>query len=738
MTNLPGQTKDGTPEPFVFEKFGSLNTREKRPAIKDSDFSWIENWMPIADGNMRTLWDAGPDVYTAPTGLTIIHYYAYNIGDVAYFAIFLSDGSAVQFQISNQAQIAIGGPGTFWNSTLTSLPVATQFESKYLVIASTLTANSYWIWNGSALFTAGTLSPDITVTDGGSGYTSAPTITVTGGSGSGAMLTATVSNGAVTEITVNNPGSGYSLNDQPQLSFTGGGSDTSAAATATVTTTSGGVSQVLVTSGGTGYNNSTVVGFSGGGGSGASAVVSGATNGVLTAITVTNPGQGYTSAPTASLTAGGGTGAVLLVDIQQGQVTGITITNNGTGYHGAPNVVISAPDALGGATLQATAIAQVGGGGVFAITVTNPGYGYTKASVQLVGGNNSASATATLMPFGMSGDTLETYQDRVWLANGTTLSETGAETTSDFSTDTGGGSSKATDSFLRRKIFRLIQTNGYLYRFGDSSINVISNVNTSGVPATTTYSNSNVDPQMGTAWRESVVSFGRALVFANPSGVYALYGAAAEKVSDNLDGIFEKASFNTGQSGLTPTAAVATVFGRRVYILTLTATDSFTNTLRNLMCVWDGQRWFIGTQTKQVTYLQTQEFDSAITAYGSDGTNLFEVFVAPNAALPKYYQTKLRAQPSYIDYKSSWRFWMLGNNNGTDAATITVQVDQFGGQPSSSPAPALVFNEVQGPFVDQLGTSVFGRLIGETVTVQASDLSMISNSLLTESYSSKA
>ena len=344
-----------------------------------------------------------------------------------------------------------------------------------------------------------------------------------------------------------------------------------------------------MTSGGTGYNNSTVVGFSGGGGSGASAVVSGATNGVLTAITVTNPGQGYTSAPTASLTAGGGTGAVLLVDIQQGQVTGITITNNGTGYHGAPNVVISAPDALGGATLQATAIAQVGGGGVFAITVTNPGYGYTKASVQLVGGNNSASATATLMPFGMSGDTLETYQDRVWLANGTTLSETGAETTSDFSTDTGGGSSKATDSFLAPQDFPIdtderlpLSVRGFLHQ----RYLQCEHVGRSRNHDIQQFQRRSADGNG--VERVCRVSFGRALVFANPSGVYALYGAAAEKVSDNLDGIFEKASFNTGQSGLTPTAAVATVFGRRVYILTLTATDPFTNTLRNLMCVWDG------------------------------------------------------------------------------------------------------------------------------------------------------
>jgi hypothetical protein len=47
-----------------------------------------------------------------------------------------------------------------------------------------------------------------TVTSGGSGYTSAPSVAITG-NGSGAAATATVSNGAVTAINITNAGSGY-------------------------------------------------------------------------------------------------------------------------------------------------------------------------------------------------------------------------------------------------------------------------------------------------------------------------------------------------------------------------------------------------------------------------------------------------------------------------------------------------------------------------------------------------
>ena len=61
---------------------------------------------------------------------------------------------------------------------------------------------------GVAVVNAGEIEA-ISITDGGSGYTSAPTVTITGSGGSGATATATVTDGVVTSVTVTNPGSGY-------------------------------------------------------------------------------------------------------------------------------------------------------------------------------------------------------------------------------------------------------------------------------------------------------------------------------------------------------------------------------------------------------------------------------------------------------------------------------------------------------------------------------------------------
>ena len=144
----------------------------------------------------------------------------------------------------------------------------------------------------------------VTVTNPGSGYTSAPDVDFTGGGGSGASADPVLSGTTVGSITVDNPGSGYT--SVPTVDFTGGGGS---GASATATLSDDAVSTTItIDAGGSGYTSAPTVDFTGGGGSGASATpaLSGTTVG---SITVTNPGSGYTSAPTVTFTGGGGNGA---------------------------------------------------------------------------------------------------------------------------------------------------------------------------------------------------------------------------------------------------------------------------------------------------------------------------------------------------------------------------------------------------------------------------------------------
>jgi len=82
----------------------------------------------------------------------------------------------------------------------------------------------------------------VTITSGGSGYTSAPTVTFTGGGGSGVVATATISGGQVTGIVfapdnVIGTKIGSSYTSAPTVTFTGGGG-AGATATAAIYTTS--------------------------------------------------------------------------------------------------------------------------------------------------------------------------------------------------------------------------------------------------------------------------------------------------------------------------------------------------------------------------------------------------------------------------------------------------------------------------------------------------------------------
>ena len=73
-----------------------------------------------------------------------------------------------------------------------------------------------------------------TVTSGGAGYTSAPTVTITGGGGTGAVGTAIIANGQVKSITISE-GTGYT--SAPTITLTGGGFSVAATATAAITDT---------------------------------------------------------------------------------------------------------------------------------------------------------------------------------------------------------------------------------------------------------------------------------------------------------------------------------------------------------------------------------------------------------------------------------------------------------------------------------------------------------------------
>lgn len=153
----------------------------------------------------------------------------------------------------------------------------------------------------SLKFTAGGIV-NVNVLAGGVSYT-APTLTLTDPTGSGATLEARVVNGVITTIPVTNGGSGYVAARIAIVDSTGFG----AAATATVV--GGVITAVTVTASGFGYTNpSFVVTDISGPGTGAVLGTATLINGVIDRILVTSEGYGYTN-PTLTITDTTGSGA---------------------------------------------------------------------------------------------------------------------------------------------------------------------------------------------------------------------------------------------------------------------------------------------------------------------------------------------------------------------------------------------------------------------------------------------
>lgn len=792
---VPDGLKAYSPYPF-----GGVNQSDSPIAMPDQDFYWIENFLKVGNGDLRSLWDVSTPIYSAST--TIIKASSFNIASTYYFAVFLSDGTAVQVNRSTGTVILITTTlGTFYNGA--AIPDCCPSGGQYLLIANNHTANAYWIWDGAVLYSAGTLTPFVTLTSGGSGYTSAPTVTAFGGSGSGATFSASVVNGSVVSVQTLTPGTGYRPGDNVQLQFSGGGTDggailqavlgsssvsalellaggsgytsqpnvvfSSGAATATAFLTATGVASIAVGAGGSGYASAPNVLISGGGGSGATAtatVGAGAVTAIVMtstgsgytsvptvtlagvgtgatatatmqatsigALSLTSGGSGYTSTPTISFSGGGGSAAAALASLSSGSVTSVAVVNGGSNFTGTPALTIS-----GGGGSGATATAVLTGGAISSVTVTSGGSGYTSTPAVTVsaGSNNAASGSVTIMPFGVSGNAIENYLSRVWLVNlyqPAGLQTAGKMITSapgslvDFAISDGGVGYTSTDRYLRAQYTAIRQSNGYLYAFGDSGISVISNVQTSGANSTTTFNYQNTDPQTGTLYRDSVIEYGRSLIFVNQNGVYGLYGGAVTKISKKMDRIFENAIFPPAAGAITPTAAVVNLYKTKCLVVSLTITDPFTNSPRNVMLLWDEKDWYVASQSVSLTFIAPEIMSGNINAWGTDGLFLYELFQTPTSILTKTLVSKLYGSDMPFYEKLALREYVYGTSYAEGALLEYNWTTNFGQGGMACPVNPLILENGGVDLAASQTNDVNAPLLGFTITSQTPDFSIYS------------
>ena len=399
--------------------------------------------------------------------------------------------------------------------------------------------------------------------------------------------------------------------------------------------------------------------------------------------------------------------------------------------------------------LGSIGVSQWGSQFILMVSQQPNGYFVWDGTTFYVTGMTVPGPSGGVMPAGVSGNAIETYSGRIWIANNATITFAAPGSVIDFATVDGGGSFTSVDSFLRVRYTQLIQTNGFLYLIGDSSINYISGVQTGGSPVTTTFTNQNANPEVGTPWEGTVDVFGENILFANSFGSHVSYGGKASKISEPLDGIYNSVP-NFG--GFFPSAGKAIVFGKKVWCLLLPVIDAITGQQTNKIFMWqNGKKWWSTQQDFPLIFIQHQEIDSVLTCYGTDGTSVWPLFQQPSTAFTKTVQSKLFATPGgYMFTKTVGRLWGLAIYYSNLSPALKVSVDNETGNSGTAIVGGLATTIINAlgdvvPVVNALsvpvvisgsGTGIYvfppqavgqqGALTGLTVSTNAADMALVS------------
>jgi hypothetical protein len=255
---------------------------------------------------------------------------------------------------------------------------------------------------------------------------------------------------------------------------------------------------------------------------------------------------------------------------------------------------------------------------------------------------------AYTMPVGLPGIyCMEVFQSRLFVAGKDVISYSAPANGADFSTTDGGGSFGYFGNKLTYTFNDMSAGAGYLYIFGDSSIDLISNIQLSGGgtpenPYVTNMNYQNVDPQVGQRFPRPVGRIGRYMQMFNGAGIFECRGAEAAAIGMKLSNILSTLDTST----FLPTMAPATMFGFKVLLCNGVFTDPW-GIKRNLLLMWHPSSggapsdfWSVASQNLNLTNIGYYEQDSVITPYGTDGNSLYQLFAQPDPALLKRLSTK--------------------------------------------------------------------------------------------------
>lgn len=302
----------------------------------------------------------------------------------------------------------------------------------------------------------------VRIATGGAGYTSAPSVSFSGGGGTGAAGFAQMAGSLVSSVHITTAGTGYTSN--PSVAFSGGGGTgaaatayactgslrpmtffkgrgpdvygvdgmgrgirwdgaassaqpigllrpaTSVAVSAAATTAGRYVKSVQMVYGGAGYYGTPTVQFTGGTPTVPAEAVATIVGGRVTEVRITKPGSGYQATPQVSITGGLASGAALSAGVI-GSIAAVRITASGSAYTDSattsPTVVLGNTQGLTGA-LVSVSVDQAGR--IASANVLSGGTGATTTGVtaSVTGGSGSGASLSLEMQYAVNAVTVAT------------------------------------------------------------------------------------------------------------------------------------------------------------------------------------------------------------------------------------------------------------------------------------------------------------------------------------------
>jgi hypothetical protein len=314
-----------------------------------------------------------------------------------------------------------------------------------------------------------------------------------------------------------------------------------------------------------------------------------------------------------------------------------------------------------------------------------------------------------------SGNDIAVYANRVWVVQGRLLITSAVDdyTAPAWTAANGAISTNLTDPTLRSVVTRLFAANGYLYFWGLSSINVISDVRipSGASPPAPVFTNLNIHAIVGTDQPLSVFVWGRSLMFATRYGVYKLDGVNAVRVSEDIDGTWQNLDFSLGLSGgsVQLNNILCAAFSMKWNDTIPTQGPNLG--LRTVLAIYFDKKWFFGNMGTAVTFIEWALFSNVPTLYGMIGNKLYKFFSDTTTHAATIWKTALwPMEDSLLDketFAAALEYIAL-NPSGTISIMVDTEITQT--PVSTVPNTTIVFINNLG------GTIQFTNNLSQVIT----------------------